>query len=77
MEQVKSRIFVESLILQCQILFIILMSLLFKQHLKMKKLWFVVCFMMLEKLLLPVVMVKSVSIDLQIIHYYKDSDQEI
>ena len=56
---------------------IILMSLLFKQHLKMKKLWFVVCFMMLEKLLLPVVMVKSVSIDLQIIHYYKDSDQEI
>ena len=43
----------------------------------MKKLWFVVCFMMLEKLLLPVVMVKSVSIDLQIIHYYKDSDQEI
>ena len=30
----------------------------------MKKLWCVVCFMMLEKLLLPVVMVKLVSTDL-------------
>ena len=50
---------------------------LLKQHLKMKKLWCVVCFMMLEKSLLPVVMVKLVSIDLLFIHHYIDSDKDI
>ena len=50
---------------------------LFKQHLKMKKLWCVVCFMMSEKSLLPVVMVKLVSIDLLFIHHYIDFDKDV
>ena len=50
---------------------------LFKQHLKMEKLWCVVCFMMSEKSLLPVVMVKLVSIDLLFIHHYIDFDKDV
>ena len=71
--------FLQSLIFNVyyQILFYNSNVILFQQHLKMKKLWCVVCFMMLEKSLLPVVMVKLVSIDLLIIPHYIESDKDI